>query len=54
MVEIRIIQSKNGRSFPVLVVNDIYVCFDREKILRIADIRPSELDGLAVGDVIKL
>lgn len=54
VVEIRCIKTKHGSCIPVLVVNGIYVTFEREKILRVADIRPSELDKLKEGDVIKL
>ena len=53
LVEIRCIKTKNGSKCPVLVVNDVYVTFDREKILRVADIRPSELDNLGINESIK-
>lgn len=54
MAEIRFISTKTGKTIPVLVVNNVFVCFDREKILRVADLRPSDLESHAVGDSIKI
>lgn len=53
-VELRCIKTKNGSKCYVLVVNDVYVTFEREKILRACDMRPSELDVLDIGESITL